>query len=314
MITTVTLNPAIDRLYVIDDFQLHRLHRLGDHGQVSAGGKGVNIALGLERLGASVLAMGIAGGRSGRSLVEALHDLNLATNFVFAEGETRTNIFVVDPSNRTLTEISEPGPPLASDDEKLFMDAYERMIRQSTAIVLAGSLPPGCSPGVYHSLIGLARQRGLRSVLHCAPNVLEPNLAAGAFLICPDMRSTHQFLGRPVESVSDFLSVGRQLLAEHKSTELVLFLNRIENAVAISRESAVVCRPQVDRIVNKLGYADSFLAGLIHGLLHGRDVQGAVEFGSAAGLASAESLDKFFGGMQSVQSALPRVALEVIKP
>ena len=313
MLTTVTLNPALDRLYRIGDFQLHKLHRLSasDQPRSFPGGKGVNIALGLESLGASVLAMGIAGGYPGRVLVEALHESNLSTNFIFAEADTRTNIFVIDPTNRTLTEISEAGPPLAPEDQQLFVNAYQRMLRQSKAIVLAGSLPVGASPDLYGTLLGLAHRGNLRSVLHCAPALLEPLLSAGAHLICPDMRSTHRFRGTLVDSVSDFSAAGRVLLSEQESTELVVFLNRIENVVAVGREQTVICRPRDLHIESMLGYADSLLAGLIFSLHRGHDLPTAAHYGCAAGLASVESMDKLFGGRRGVEAALSRVTVEV---
>jgi fructose-1-phosphate kinase PfkB-like protein len=51
MILTVTLNPAIDKLLILKEFKLHKLHRLQDDekSMVTPGGKGVNIALNLKK-------------------------------------------------------------------------------------------------------------------------------------------------------------------------------------------------------------------------------------------------------------------------
>ena len=47
MILTVTLNPALDKVLLLTDFEVHKLHRLlpEENSYTQAGGKGVNIAL-----------------------------------------------------------------------------------------------------------------------------------------------------------------------------------------------------------------------------------------------------------------------------
>ena len=53
MITTVTLNPAIDTRYFIDDFKDGKLFRV-DKIIKSPGGKGLNVSKVLKQLGADI--------------------------------------------------------------------------------------------------------------------------------------------------------------------------------------------------------------------------------------------------------------------
>ena len=74
MILTVTANPAIDRVYFIEHFQMGEVHR-PTRAVVSAGGKGINVSRVAKVLGATTCAMGFAGGYNGtfiRAEVEAL--------------------------------------------------------------------------------------------------------------------------------------------------------------------------------------------------------------------------------------------------
>ena len=57
MIVTVTLNAAIDRTLLVPNFQLGQRHR-ASLGFASAGGKGLNVARALRRLGVPVVATG----------------------------------------------------------------------------------------------------------------------------------------------------------------------------------------------------------------------------------------------------------------
>ena len=68
MIVTVTLNAAVDRTLTVPNFQRGQRHR-ASQGLTLAGGKGINIARALKRLGAPVVATGLAGGKTGTRIV-----------------------------------------------------------------------------------------------------------------------------------------------------------------------------------------------------------------------------------------------------
>src|SRR5207302_5259940 len=71
VIVTVTLNAALDRTLTVPNFQRGQRHR-ASQGLTLAGGKGINVARALKRLGLPVVATGLAGGRTGMSIVELL--------------------------------------------------------------------------------------------------------------------------------------------------------------------------------------------------------------------------------------------------
>ena len=61
MIITVTLNAAMDKTLEVPSFTVGRRHRTVDQ-TTMPGGKGVNIARAIKRLGQPVIATGLAGG------------------------------------------------------------------------------------------------------------------------------------------------------------------------------------------------------------------------------------------------------------
>ena len=89
MIVTVTLNAAMDRTLSVPNFQLGHRHRASS-GMASAGGKGINVARALKRLGAPVVCTGLAGGRNGTQIVEDLTHEGILHDFVRIQGESRT--------------------------------------------------------------------------------------------------------------------------------------------------------------------------------------------------------------------------------
>ena len=64
MILTITLNPAVDISYKLEQFSLDTVNRVGDVSK-TVGGKGLNVARVLQQLGEVVAASGFLGGSLG---------------------------------------------------------------------------------------------------------------------------------------------------------------------------------------------------------------------------------------------------------
>ncbi len=314
MVLTVTLNPAIDKILIVDKFEIHKLHRLkkGEKSMVSAGGKGVNIAQVLSKMGDKVIATGFAGCHAGHMLCDALRIADVTTNFIFTPNPTRTNISIFDRTNKTLTEINDFGQKISASDIAFFIENYERLLSRVELIVIAGSLPLGVSPDIYIKLTELARAKGKKVLIHTAPNFLENIIEAQPFLINPDMRSEHQLFGKPVDGVDQFITIGLQILKRSPKTELVVFTHRIENVVAITREKSYVLRPIQLNIANMLGYGDAYLAGFIHSFSNNDTLKENLHYASAAGLTDVEEMYKEISDVSKIQENLKRIDIEEI--
>lgn len=314
MVLTVTLNPAIDKLLVLKQFRLHKLHRLESNEKsiISAGGKGVNIAVNLHTLKDTVIASGMASGHPGHLLCDELRRQGITTSFIFTEGLTRTNISILDQENETLTEINDFGHAIGTEDLELFLGNYQRLLHRVKIVVLAGSLPRGIPEDTYVEMIRIAKKKGHKVIIHTSPTHLDPCIPTGPQIIIPDMRSYHMLMGKPCDGIGDFLAVGKDILVKNRDCELVLFIHRIENVVAVSRDASFILRPQNLNIVNMLGYADAYIAGYIHASVHNESLHDALCYASAAGLCNVESLHKELRHPEQIRDNLKRIKLEEI--
>src|SRR5947208_4703515 len=112
------MNAAIDRTLTVPNFQRGQRHR-ASQGLTLAGGKGINVARALKRLGAPAVATGLAGGGTGTRIVEELTGEAILNDFVRIAGESRTSTAVVDPTGSTYTEINEWGPHVEPEELEL---------------------------------------------------------------------------------------------------------------------------------------------------------------------------------------------------
>src|SRR5207253_11336896 len=121
VIVTVTLNAALDRTLTVPNFQLGHRHR-ASQGLTLAGGKGINIARALKRIGVPVVATGLAGGGTGTRIVEALTAEAILNDFVRIEDDSRTSTAIVDPAGRTYTAVTEWGPNVQPEELEMLLD------------------------------------------------------------------------------------------------------------------------------------------------------------------------------------------------
>lgn len=315
MITTVTLNPAMDKIYLVDNFYPHKLHRLNDKESTitQPGGKGVNVAIALKRMGVeSVIAMGFAGGHTGRMLTEGIRKEGVTTNFIHVTPETRTDFAIIDNVKNTLTEVNESGQAVDAEDLEMFLDNYKKVLTRSKYVVIAGSMPPGISDDFYGQLVSLAKEFGCKPIVHAAPALVEAAAKEGPYLINPDMRSNHKIFGREIEGVDQFIEEGRRIISQSKDLEIVVFSHRIENVVAVTRKNAYVLRPKNLKIANMLGYGDAGVAGFTYALYTGMSEAEALRFGWATALTNAESHGKQTTDMKIIKQNLLRLELEVL--
>src|SRR5262249_14373423 len=136
MILTVTLNAAIDRTVAVPSFRQGHRHRAVE-ASTGAGGKGVNVARGLELPDPPVIATGLAGGPTGARLMERLAEESILTDFTWIAGESRTNLAVIDPTSGEQTEINERGPEVSSEELERFLKKLLYLARGARLCAIA---------------------------------------------------------------------------------------------------------------------------------------------------------------------------------
>src|SRR5439155_21547012 len=164
MIITGTVDTAIDKTLVVPNFRLGRRHRSVEQATMP-GGKGVNVARAIKRLGQPVVATGFAGGASGTRIVEQLTEESILNDFVRIREESRTNTAVLDPTTGAHTEINEPGPEVSAAEVELFADKLLYLAQGAQIVVFAGSLPRGIGTDHYARLVRELRRLGVATIL-----------------------------------------------------------------------------------------------------------------------------------------------------
>lgn len=257
MIITMTLNPALDKTVYIPDFAVDKVNRVQSI-HLDPGGKGINVCKVVNALGGKSLAMGILGGGIGRYLKERLDELGVENDFLFIEGDTRTNLKVVDEKNKTYTDINEPGPTvdaavLLALEEKLFA-----RVGKGDIVVFAGGAPGGVPDDLLKAWTERCKELGAYVYADLDGPLLTETVKATPYMVKPNDAELSRLLGRPMENTQDLISGALELAG--RGIGLVV--------VSLGAKGAIFCRDgellaaenlKVD-VRSTVGAGDSMLA------------------------------------------------------
>ena len=133
MILTVTLNAAIDKRYVVDDFKGGEVNLVRECTYVP-GGKGLNVSKPASIYGAEVVATGFVGGHAGNYIEAALKPFGSKSAFYHVDAESRSCINIWDEVNHVQTEFLEPGFTLTEADFEGFEKKFRQLVKDLAAI------------------------------------------------------------------------------------------------------------------------------------------------------------------------------------
>lgn len=283
MIATVTLNPAVDRTLTIEDFVIGQVNRVGDSRR-DAGGKGINVSKVLATLGLESRVYGLIGGAAGDFIAAYLAERQIESRLVRVEGETRTNIKIVDPRRKTHTDINESGPT-ASPAELNTLESYIfSTLTRGDIIVFSGSAPSGCDPGVYRRWIERAKTIGARTVLDADGDLLREGAAAAPTLIKPNQAELERLVGRSLPTETDLLDAMRVLIDSGVGA-IVLSLGAA-GALFSDAHGAYRAHGIAVEAMSTVGAGDSMLAAVVATMARGLPLESAIAPSVAAATAS----------------------------
>ncbi|MCR8631647.1 1-phosphofructokinase [Paenibacillus radicis (ex Xue et al. 2023)] len=284
MITTVTLNAAIDKTYYVPLFTQKSVMRV-QRFYAEAGGKGINVARVISQLGKPVLATGFAGGFNGRFIRQELDRQQIQHDFVEVAGESRLCLNIINELDGISTEILEPGPVISDTAMEQFTVKFKELAKRSVVVCISGSLPAGVPKDFYAKLVSLAKGEGAVVLLDTSGEALQRGAEAAPYLIKPNEQEAAQLIGK---SVSDAREMIEQLVSmERMNIPCITISLGSEGSLAYVQGAYYRVKPPLIDAVNTVGCGDSFMAGMAVCIAEGRSIEESLRYATAVGSANA---------------------------
>ncbi len=284
MILTVTLNTAVDKLYVLPEIQVGEVQRVQEVNN-TAGGKGLNVSRVAALAGQDVIAMGFVGGHNGDFFTSLITEKEIECAFTKVHEETRCCINVRDEKNGTGTEFLEPGKPVTESEIEQFLVDYKAKLPMADVVVLAGSMPKGVPTDFYAELVTLAKQAGKKVILDTSGEALVKSLSAKPTMIKPNEDEIKQICKVDINSQEELIETAKIL--QKTGIEIVAISLGGDGVLVVTDSGVYQGKIPPIKVVNTTGCGDSMVAGFAVGMATGKSIEETIGFAVCTGSANA---------------------------
>ena len=303
MIYSVTLNPSIDFIVRVKDFQLGETNRAYED-NFFAGGKGIMVSKLLKNVKTDCVNLGFLGGFTGTFIEQNLKKLNILSDFVTVNENTRVNVKL---KTETETEINCQGPKISDNEKEEFLDKI-RKIKSDDFVILSGSVPSNLGNDFYITIIEILNKNGVKFTIDSSGETFSKSLKYKPFLIKPNKDELKEYARREFKNNQEIVNYVRENLVD-KAEHVIISLGG-EGALYIDKKFSLFAYPLrvKENVVNTVGAGDSVVAGFVNYMLKHNDVEGAFRFAVACGTATSFSED--IGELNFIEEIYNKLVIE----
>lgn len=310
MIYTVTLNPALDKTVEIPSLTIDAVNRITTM-RTDPGGKGINVSKVISKLGGKSIASGILGGDTGRAILSALKEMELETCFHFVNGETRTNMKVIDPVSRTNTDINEPGVTVSEEILSGLLKELLEIVREDDIVVISGSMPKGSPKETYFTWTKAFNAKGAKVLLDADGELLKAGLKASPYLIKPNNHELSAFVGRTLETPEELAVTAREIMKEYGIAKVVVSMGG-DGALYVTKDESIYAEGLKVPVGSTVGAGDSVVAALAVAEESGMSLEETVRLSTATGAANVMCSGTQAAEYEVIEGLMPKVVFHKI--
>ncbi|EFH94095.1 1-phosphofructokinase [Finegoldia magna] len=282
MIYTVTLNPSIDYIMRLDDFQNGETNR-AKVTELYAGGKGIMVSKLLHNLDVKSKNIGFLGGFTGDYIEKLLDELGILHDFTKIKGNNRINVKLKMDSE---TEVNAPGPDISQDELE---DFYEKLSGIDGGIVsFSGSVAANMDKDIYIEMIKKLSPN-TRFTLDTTGDVLLKSLDYHPLLLKPNQAELEEIYGEKFNSKEEIISYIKSTMIP--KAEYVICSLGSDGAIFVSANNSFYIPIVKGEVINSVGAGDSMVAGFIYAYLNEMSEEDMFKMAVASATATVFSYD-----------------------
>jgi 1-phosphofructokinase family hexose kinase len=309
LIVTLTINPAIDRIFSVDRLAFEDRSYINSIRE-SAGGRGINASRVIHSFGGDTRAVLISGGDSGKRLEEHLLGCGYSTIMVPIENAIRTNLTITDRHGLTVN-LNEVGPELTKAEVARVERAVRDTLDDASWLLMCGSLPPGVPTSFYGKLIAMARKKKVKTLLHADRDALREGIEQRPTVATPNQQEAERLLGRTLLTRAHYLEAAAQIRS--MGPESVVLSLGSRGAIGAFADGLVEALPPRVDAVSPIGAGDALTAVYAWKCHRKKNAVEALRWGVAAGTASARLPGMNFATLPQVEEIYHQVEIRRVE-
>jgi len=282
-IVSLSLNPAIDLTYEINDLE-HDQKTRATSTHYDPGGTGINVGRALEKLEANSSTCCITAGKMGEFLHSMLEQELNNVSILQVEGETRINTTLIQQTPQYQYEINAAGPSITADQLDKIINQFLLLCQQGIG-VLTGSLPPGIPDSTYQSINTALQKQGGRCIIDAPVAVMKKALLSNPFLIKPNQHELEVLTNKTLTSIEQVAIEAREFVKQ--GTQYVCVSLADKGAILTGPDNSYYCNSPDIKLHSTVGAGDSMVAGLAYTFAQNKTPEQALKFAVACGAGTA---------------------------
>lgn len=304
-VVTVTINPSIDQTISIPNFAAGTVNRV-QTSQMDAGGKGINVASFLADFRQPVTATGFLGVDNDGIFRRLFVQKGIEDRCVRIAGSTRIGVKITDLAQQRTTDINFPGQaPEPADVERLF-GILKDLAATHEWFVLAGSIPAGLSAGIYGQMVKTLA--GKKVALDTSGEGFRQAVAAGPWLIKPNVDELGEFVGEKLETSDAIIQVARSLMQRYNIASVVVSMGKA-GAIYVEGNETIWAAPPSVEVKSTVGAGDAMVAGTVAGKIRGLSLAECARLATAFSMTAISHIGSGLPSIAAVQTARERVTI-----
>lgn len=289
MIFTVTLNPAVDKILFLDEFQRSRTNRLTQTLE-TIGGKGTHVSINLKLQDVQSTALGIALGENGKKIVKILEGWGVEVQFLQYDlpgMESRTNYEIVENSGHICTMVTERGPILPTRITDDLLKQIRGLVKAGDMLVLTGDASNVEDAAIYSKLTLVVKELGVKVFLDASGHYLKEGLSSSPFLIKPNFEELCFIAGRDLKTEAEIVAAMQSL--DGFNIPMIAMTWNGNGAIVKNGRDFYRVNPIKVEAINEGGCGDAFLSAIIAGIEKNISIEATLKAAAAVAAAAAES-------------------------
>ena len=272
-IYTLTLNPAFDLHYTIENFKPYGENYV-DNSLTQSAGKGINISRALKNEGVDNTAFVIVGKND---MDNYSKNLDINCRYFVTPGDVRKNI-TVHTKGMPETRISLDDFVVKTEVFDEFKKDLYSVCDSDTIVTFTGRLPKGVDKNDAKKMLMDIKKTGAKIVCDCNSFTFDDLAEIKPWLIKPNETEIKQLYD------GDVTTAGEKL--HNLGIENVMISLGSEGVVFFCNKGVIKVVPPEVEVISTIGAGDSTIAGFVTAYARKMDVEDCAKYAVATGTAA----------------------------
>ena len=309
MIYTVTLNPALDTVFYVEDLN-NRSYTQTTAAYKYPGGKAINVSRMLYNLNIPSYVTGFLGGYQGAFIRDWFEERNFDSLLIDIEEDNRTTLRIKTKTEAmTIAGISPSIPSEKLDDLLYFLSR----VREGDIVVMGGSIPNNVPKDIYKRISEICKANKAYFMVDIPAEQTLDSLKDGPLLIKPNSDNLALMFGRdePFSTEEELIEHGLKCV-ELGAKNVIVSIGK-EGSYLFTEDQAVYRSYGVEgEEVNSFNSRDAMIAAFIGVYMRKNDPVEAFKMAAAA--ASATAFVEDLASKEEVLEVFDKIKIEQLRP